>query len=824
MIFVIERDMNYTKKLIRFIEEKFAEELREKIVLEEVFPQLEEFPQKLSPQLKQILEEDGIQKLFTHQVEAFESVTSGKDTLLVSRTASGKTLSFLLPILDDFIKSKKKFTTLLLYPTKALSRDQESTLGKLLSVSPNVKFGVFDGDTSREERDNLTQNASFILSNPDMLHSGILPNHTRKWRAFLKSLKYIVIDEVHTYRGAFGSHFANVIRRLLRICETLDNKPIFVCSSATIGNPLEHSRALLQRDFHIIDRDGSPRAKKHVLFLNPKLYKNVEGSYSRLGTSYISSPVLRFAMEEKIRSISFCRARQEVERLYTDVTRKHDHLKEKIKPYRGGLLPSERRSLEKDLFNGKIYGIISTNALELGIDIGDMTLCILNGHPGSISSFWQQAGRVGRKGNESVILFIAKDSPIDQHIIHNPDYILKTNSEEAWLSADNPYILLQHLPCAAYEHPLRNEENYFQSKNYKLAIRTLCESEILKPFKEVYRYAKEEYPSKGVNLRGLTDYNVIIKHNGEVIGEIDPIGAMGTLYKDAIYQHLGKRYMSVNLDLEKKICEVKEENVDYYTEAVWESSVKLLESDTKRESFGNIYEFGLMHVTKQPKMYKKIREKKRENIGYGPITLPPFEYETMGFYILPALEWTAFIQMKETEYSKVALDGLGFILKNLAPSFCMGDVADIHTDVQMAELNPTSWKYALYLYDAVEGGVGFSEKIFERLSEVLEFAEKVIDECECQFGCPACVVPKPIQTREGEKEIIIYSNASVETTKSLIRYLVAGEFYEPQIVVFESFEHDLKVQQAYETEEFLKELDKLKRAQKILEKKRNRIY
>ncbi len=815
--------MKGINKIIQEIEKNFSEELKEKITLDEVFSQMENFPIGLEPNLKKILEQNGIYKLFTHQLEAYNSIISGKDTLLVSKTASGKTLSFLLPILDDFIRSKKKFTTLLLYPTKALSRDQESTLGKLLQFSHNVKFGVYDGDTSREEREHLTHNASFILSNPDMLHSGILPNHTRKWKTFLKSLKYIVIDEIHTYRGAFGSHFANVMRRLLRICEILENRPIFVCSSATIGNPKEHSQALLQRDFSVINKDGSPRAKKHVVFLNPKLYKNAEGSYSRLGTSYMSVSLLRFAMEEKIRSISFCRARQEVERLYADVTRNHEYLKNKIKPYRGGFLPSERRSLEKDLFEGKIYGIISTNALELGIDIGDMTLCILNGHPGSISSFWQQAGRVGRKGNESIIVFIAKDTPIDQHIIHHPEYILNSNSEEAWLSADNPYILLQHLPCAAYEHPLRDEETYFTSKNYKLAIKTLCESKTLKPFREVYRYALEEYPSKGVNLRGITDYNIVIKFKEEIIGEIDPIGAMGTLYKDAIYQHLGKRYMSIDLDLQKKICEVREVQVDYYTEAVWESNVKLLESDAQRESFGNIYEFGLMHVIKQPKQYKKIREKKRENIGYGPITLPPFEYETMGFYILTSPEWNAFIQMKQTEYSQIALEGLGFILKNLAPSFCMGDVTDIHTDVQMAEFSGLDWKHALYLYDAMEGGVGFSEKIFERLSEILNFAEKIINECECEFGCPACVVPKPIHTIKNDKEIIIYSNASVETTKSLIRYLLAGEFYEPKIIVLESIEHDIQVQKQ-EDEEFVKELEKLKRAQKILQKKRDRIH
>ncbi|HMV46108.1 MAG TPA: DEAD/DEAH box helicase, partial [Leptospiraceae bacterium] len=373
-----------------------------------------DFPDGLHASLQNILQAGGIKSLYGHQISAFQSISSGNDTLMISRTASGKTLSFLLPILNDYISGKQPFTTMLLYPTKALSRDQEGTLGKLMhAVASGRKLGTFDGDTPREEREKLKDNADFIITNPDMLHSGILPNHNRKWKNFLSRLKYVVVDEVHTYRGAFGSHVANVFSRLIRICRLHGANPIFICSSATVGNPSEHVEALFQRSFTVIDNDTSPRPKRDLFFLNPSLYKGIGGEMYRKGPSSLSIPLIRYASENNIRTICFCKARQEVERLYTAVLESAPHLRSKIRPYRGGLLPNERRQIESDLFAGKINTIISTNALELGIDIGDLDLCILSGHPGTLASFWQQAGRVGRKGNGAAIVFIAKDSPID---------------------------------------------------------------------------------------------------------------------------------------------------------------------------------------------------------------------------------------------------------------------------------------------------------------------------------------------------------------------------------------------------------------------------
>jgi DEAD/DEAH box helicase domain-containing protein len=781
-----------------------------------------EFPETLEKGLREILIKDGITKLYSHQAESFQSITEGRDTLLVSRTASGKTLSFLLPILNEYVKSSKKFATLLLYPTKALSRDQESTLGKLLEKSVHTKFGTYDGDTPREERENLLKTGDFIITNPDMLHSGILPNHNRKWKHILSRLKYIVVDEVHTYRGAFGSHVSNVFRRLIRLCSFHGSTPLFICSSATIGNPEEHARALFHRDFTVIGKDGSPSSKKSIYFMNPQMVVNEFGSSFRKGSSSITIPLIRYAAHRNIRTICFCRARQEVERLYHAVTDGNFELKKKVKLYRGGLLPNERRQLEKDLFSGKINTIITTNALELGIDIGDMNLCILSGHPGSVSSFWQQAGRVGRKGNDSMIVFVAKDMPIDQYIIHHKEFVTDTPSEQAWLSADNPYILLQHIPCAAYESPLSLSETLFDTEVYQFAVQTLVDDKTLKEYREFYRYALEAYPAKGVNLRGMTDYNIQIVHEGVVIGEIDPLGAMGTLYKDAIYQHMGNRFISMDLDLEKKICTVEKINSEYYTEASWESMVEMQEVEETKAIWDAEAKFGYIKVVRQPKLYKKIKEKTYENIGYGPITLPPFTYDTTGFSLsIPEL-WAKEIEKVDKRYLDTALYSLSYVLKMTSPSIFMGDTNDIHTDVAINE-TADRWKSVLYLFDAHEGGIGFSEKIFQKINDAFTLAYQILSECECLAGCPSCVPPLPPGIhKEDVVELLYESNGAVESVKSLLQYYLHGMYV---IMNIKSFPISSVVPVVPEPDPELKKLqDRLKRSAEILRNKREKKH
>ncbi len=807
-----------------FIESKFNRELRSGFTIDGAKGAFTDFPGNLDDDIKKILLSQGIKALYTHQADAFHKIEKGNDTLIVSRTASGKTLSFFLPILNEYLHAEQPFSVLLLYPTKALSRDQESTFGKLMaSVNKSGMLGTFDGDTPRDERERIQRSSDFIVTNPDMLHNGILPNHNRKWRSFLSRLRFIVVDEVHIYRGAFGSHVSNIFRRLQRVCAIHGSSPVFVCSSATIRNPLEHARLLFHRDFEIIDYDSSPQPEKHFYFINPPLEAGLGHAAYRKGPASASIPLIREAVRRKIRTICFCRARQEVERLYRAVIDDYPELQSLVKPYRGGLLPGERRQIERDLAGGRLLGIITTNALELGIDIGDLDLCILSGHPGTIASFWQQAGRVGRKGKSPVIVYIAKDRPIDQFLVNHHDFVTSTPVEQALLNPDNPYIILQHLPCAAQEHPLREKEEGFDQSMYEEALNILKTDKSIVPYHDSYRYALQDYPARGVNIRGMTDYNVEIYCGTEVIGELDPIGARGTLYKDAIYQHLGRKYMSMDLDLDKKLCRVDPVNVDYYTEAVWEGRVDLIESEEIHLFNSARIEFGIIRVNKQPKLYKKIRERSYENIGYGPITLPAFEYDTTGFNIVAPTEWIRTLDEKNKLYTGAAYFGLSYILRHASTIFCMSDIKDINTDISLYEAEPGAWRSALYLYDTIEGGVGYAERIFERIEEVLRFCKDILDNCECSYGCPSCVPPLPpgVDSKELE-EFLVESNAAVECTSSLLVSLLEKSIRIPEISIsrtpiaaYEAPPEDIEKKRVSQ---------KLNRAARILREKRERLH
>lgn len=813
------------QEVVALLERKFEKQIRAHHVLEPVGGEVAAFPDGLAPRLAEVLRGDGIEGLYSHQAEAFEQIRSGRDTLLVSRTASGKTLAFLLPILSEFMRASAPFGVLLLYPTKALSRDQEGTLGKLMKAALDSRnLGTFDGDTPRDERRAIQRTADFVITNPDMLHSGILPNHNRGWKGFLSRLRYIVVDEVHMYRGAFGSHVSNVFRRLQRVCEIHGSQPSFVGCSATVGNPAQHVEALFHRPFEVIDRDGAPRPRRDLYFVNPPLVSSQGSAMYRKGTGSVFVPLIRCAAQHGVRTICFCGARQGVERLYRAITDGHPALRNVVKPYRGGLLPNERRGLERDLFEGRINTIISTNALELGIDIGDLDLCLLSGHPGTVASFWQQAGRVGRKGSRAVIVFAARDTPVDQYLVNHPEFITRAPVEQAWLNSDNPYILLQHLPCAAYEHPLRAEEPLFAGPAFGMASEVLTRDETLAPYRDCLRYARADYPARGVNLRGMTDYNVEIYCGAEVIGELDPIGARGTLYKDAIYQHLGRRYMSMDLDLDKKLCRVDEVAVDYYTEAVWENRIEMTEVDEQTDCHGASVRFGPVQVNKQPKLYKKIRERTYENIGYGPITLPAFEYETTGFSLLPSRAWRDALGEVDKRYRDAALFGLSYLLRHAAPCLAMADSRDIETDVSLQEEEALRWKSSLYLYDTHEGGVGYAEKIFELLPEALRLCRRMLDECPCPAGCPACVPPLPPGINSEELEaLLIESNAAVACTRSLLDALLDGRITLPEVQVLQSPRHPA-VEAPEPDAEKIKLGQRLDRAARILDRKRKKLH
>ncbi|MFC1670175.1 DEAD/DEAH box helicase [Spirochaetota bacterium] len=812
------------KELKEYIAKRFNNEVRAHLQLDKRAGSFTDFPVNLQMELTEVLQKEGIERLYDHQAEAFESISNNENTLLVSHTASGKTLSFFLPIFNEYIQAQTPFSVLFLYPTKALSRDQENTFGMLIAETKRSFIGTYDGDTPRDEREKIQKGADFIITNPDMLHNAILPNHNRRWKGFLSRLRYIVVDEVHIYRGSFGSHVSNVFKRLLRVCQIHGSNPVFVCSSATVGNPNEHVQALFNGKFNIIDNDSAPKPHRDIYFINPPLVQSHGISLYRKGTSSVSIPLIREAAARGIRTICFCRARQEVERLYRAVVDGSPHLKGVVKPYRGGLLPNERRQLERDLSNGKITVIITTNALELGIDIGDLELCILSGHPGTIASFWQQAGRVGRKGNSSVIVFIPKERPIDQYLVNHPEFITEAPVEEALVNANNPYILLQHLPCAAQEHPLKEEEDRFEEPIYSEALNILKEDGTLVPYKDALRFALQDYPARGVNLRGMTDYNVEIVCGTEIIGELDPIGARGTLYKDAIYQHLGRKYMSMNLDLDKKLCMVEPVDVDYYTEAVWEKRLDMVDRERGKEIREGKLDFGIININKQPKLYKKIRERSYENIGYGPITLPPFEYDSTGFSLTAPEKWSEAMATIDKRYIEAAFFGLSYLLKHTAPIFCMADMKDVETDVSLIERGPRKWVSALYMYDVIEGGVGYSEKIHDKIESCFEFCYKIIKGCTCKTGCPICVPPLPPGVNNEELEtFLMESNAAVACAESLVQVFMGNGVIIPEVEINKINIHHV-VSAPPEDEERKRMNQKLNRAAVILKKRRERLH
>ncbi len=813
------------KTLNKYIDSHFNGNIKAHKTLEKKSGSFSEFPTSLHPEIIAALNQQSISRLYSHQRDAFDFVSRNEDTLLVSQTASGKTLSFFLPILNEYMNSPSPFSVLLLYPTKALSRDQESTFGSLMSVvQKSGRLGTFDGDTPRDERVRIQRSSDFIITNPDMLHGGILPNHNRKWKDFLSRLRYIVIDEVHIYRGSFGSHVSNVFRRLLRVCEIHGSRPSFVCSSATVGNPEAHVDSLFRRKFHIIENDGSPRPQRELYFMNPSLVQSHGHALYRKGPASITIPLLREAAKRKVRTICFCRSRQEVERMHRAVTDGSSRLKKQVKPYRGGLLPNERRKLERDLVNGVITVIISTNALELGIDIGDLELCVLCGHPGTVASFWQQAGRVGRKEKPATLVYVARDSPIDQYLVNHPSFITDTPVEQALLNADNPYIFLQHLPCMAHEHPLREQEPGLIPAVYEPAREILKGDSTIVPYRDTYRYALQDYPARGVNLRGMTDYNIEIYCGTEVIGELDPIGARGTLYKDAIYQHLGRRYMSMELDLEKKLCRVDPVNVDYFTEAHWEGRIEMTEVEEQRTLQNAQLDFGYIYYNKQPKLYKKIRERTYENIGYGPITLPPFEYDTTGFSLVPPSAWAGEMEKNDKRYIGAALHGLSYLLRHTAPALCMAAVSDIETDVSLIETAPQAWRSALFMFDTVEGGVGYAERVFQKIEVCLKLCLDILDRCDCSAGCPACVPPLPPGIVDEELEILLVeSNASVECSRSLLTVLLEGRMMMPQIQSI-ALPSAPAISPPEPDLEAIRMKEKLERASRVLKKKRERLH
>jgi len=692
----------------------------------------------LPDKLAKALRKSGIENLYVHQVEAIESLRKGKDVVIVTSTASGKTLCYNVPVIESIL-SNPETRAIYLYPTKALAQDQLRVLQHYMEgTGIHFEAGTYDGDTPQALRRKLRDEAKVLLTNPDMLHTGVLPNHS-KWAPFLSRLKFVVVDEMHTYRGIFGSHVANVIRRLRRICRHYGSEPVFVASSATIANPKEHAEKLLGRKVKVIDRNGSPRGRKHFIFWNPPTIDI--GNMERRSSNIEAAQLITKLVLDDVKTIAFVRARvisEVITRYCRDSLGEHrSSLKDIVHPYRGGYLPEERRKIERMLFNGELKAVISTNALELGIDVGSLEASIIVGYPGSIASTWQQAGRAGRGEEDSLIVFIPYNTPLDQYLAHHPDYFFGRSPENAIIDPVNPYILMAQMRAAAFELPLEAKE-VEEMGEYAPSIAQLLEDEHELNFvKGKWYWCGRGYPSADVNLRNISPnvYTIVDEtEDNRVIGTIDEASAFQQVHPQAIYIHEAETYFVRDLDTEKRIAFVEKTNVDYYTQSITEVQVKVDKEEKAKDWKLSRVSFGDVSVTSLTFMFRKIKFGSRDSIGYGKCDLPPQILETSGMWITPPAEVLSEVR-KWGRVPSEGLLGLSNVLKEVVPLFVMCDPLDIGTTVNSRSTGGP----AIYVYDKYPGGLGFAMKAYDIIEDIMDAAFELISSCPCEKGCPSCV-------------------------------------------------------------------------------------
>jgi DEAD/DEAH box helicase domain-containing protein len=733
--------MKFKKNLQEVLADlKINEDFKENIVtwktIDEKEAQTVSLPEDLHREIRAALKSKGIERLYTHQRSSYEKIMTGDSIVAVTPTASGKTLCYNLPVLQTIL-SNPNARALYMFPTKALAQDQKSEINEIIQAAGvDINSYTYDGDTPANIRQRVRKAGHVVITNPDMLHSAILPHHT-KWVSLFENLKFVVIDELHTYRGVFGSHVANVIRRLKRICHYYGSNPVFICTSATIANPLELAETLTEVKMDLIDNNGAPSGTKHFLFYNPPIVNkplNIRRS-ATLEVRKIAGELLR----NKIQTIVFARSRVRVEIILTYLQElvKNQLGAKSIMGYRGGYLPTERRKIEKGLRSGEIYGVVSTNALELGVDIGQLQVCIMTGYPGTISSAWQQAGRAGRRHGEALVIMVASSSPLDQYIIQNPDYFFTKSPETARINPDNLIILIDHMKCAAYELPFKVGEQFGNVGTEEL-LEYLTEERILYQNGDKWYWMNDSFPAHNISLRSASQENVIIIDqsdvaNSRVIGEMDRFSALTLLHDEAIYLHQGTQFQVEKLDWEEKKAFVREVDVDYFTDANLAVQLKVLDIDKTIQLEDAEFGFGDVSVRAMATIFKKIKFETHENIGSGPIHLPEEELHTNAAWI----SLNQSLAEMGHERLEQGLVGTAHALNHIAPLFVMADPQDIHVIPQVkADHNE---KPTIFFYDRYPGGIGLSEKIYSGMTEVFTETKKMIDNCRCESGCPSCI-------------------------------------------------------------------------------------
>jgi DEAD/DEAH box helicase domain-containing protein len=735
-------------------------------------------PDWVRPELAAAYRAKGILRLYTHQAAAAEGARAGKNMVVVTPTASGKTLCYNLPVINAVLENPDT-RALYLFPTKALAQDQLAELydlGQRLDSGGGQPFGVYtyDGDTPADARRAIRERGHIVLTNPDMLHTGILPHHT-KWTRLFENLRFIVVDELHTYRGVFGSHLANVLRRLHRIARFYGSDPVFICSSATIANPGELAAKLLEKPVEVADHNGAPAAEKFFVFYNPPVvnrYLGIRRSYIN-ETSRVADEFLRRGMQ----TLVFANSRLHTEVLLTYLQRAHPPAPggaEPVRGYRGGYLPGERREIERGLRDGGIRGVVSTSALELGIDVGSLDAVVLAGYPGTIASTWQRAGRAGRRSGTSCAVLVASSAPLDQFIVRHPEYFFSRTPEHAYIQPDNLEILLNHLKCAAFELPIAEDESFgapgasgAPGTSGTLDLPQLCahleQAGYLHRSGGHWHWTQEAYPADTVSLRSVSSDNFIIIDESaeapEVIGEVDFSSALTTVHPKAIYIHQGQQYHVERLDFDQRKAYVKPVAVDHYTDAIRYTQVRVLDSAAEDAAAGPaLRSHGDVLVRSQVVGFKKIKFFTHENIGAGQLELPENEMHTTSYWITlerPLIESLPFTVSERQS----GMFGLLHALESIATLLLMCDRRDLANAIgerppapgAVAPAAPAGaiapnapqeyYEPNLYLYDAYPGGIGFSAPLHELHALLLTRTRELILSCPCKKGCPSCVGP-----------------------------------------------------------------------------------
>ncbi len=725
------------------------------------------FPPDLPDALAAALKMRGIDKLYSHQAEAWQRAGQGENLVVVTPTASGKSLCYNLPVAAAAMTARRK--ALYLFPTKALAQDQVAELVELSRAGDlGLRAATFDGDTPGDQRRAVRTQADIVVSNPDMLHQGILPHHT-KWAQFFENLAFVVIDEIHSYRGVFGSHLANVLRRLQRVCAFYGVAPQYIMCSATIGNPAGHAEALTGRRVHAITESGAPTGEKHVLLWNPPVVNADLGL--RASARSQTNRIARMAIRAGLKVLAFARSRTMVEVLTKYLKDVFDHdprRRPRVRAYRGGYLPTARREAEKAMRAGQVDGIVATSALELGEDIGALDVAVLNGYPCSVAACWQRFGRAGRRNRPALGVLVASSDPLDQYVVRHPDLFARASPEDARIAPDQPVILLDHIRCAAFELPFVDGDR-FGSVDPAVYLELLTEDGLLQHEGGRREWVADSYPANAVNLRSVADGNFVVvdRTDGKqtIIAEVDFASAPLLLHEGAIHMVQSRPWQVEQLDWEGRKAYVRCTHVDYYTEAIDYTRLKVLDRFAEAVAGTGNCAHGEVHVVRRVAGYKKIRYYSHENIGYGPVNLPDRELHTSAvWWQLPQAVLDSLFDSRQA-----ALDGFmgaASALHVVARMAVMADGADLEKAVGSHD---GAWSVAadargraclrapdgeaagpetlqaftptVYLYDNYPGGIGLSEPLWQRQAKLVRRASELIRACPCRAGCPACVGP-----------------------------------------------------------------------------------